>query len=166
VTLRPAVSSDSTRFREIIETPGVIEWWREYNIDLETLDPASGATTFGEYIFAVQVDGAVIGLVQYIEETEPDYRNAAIDIAIHPDWHGRGLGAETMRVLIEFLFTVRDHHRLTIDPAVDNEKARRAYLAVGFKPVGVMRQAERGLDGSWHDALFMELLRDEWNATR
>jgi aminoglycoside 6'-N-acetyltransferase len=25
----------------------------------------------------------------------------------------------------------------------------------------VMRQYERGLDGTWHDALLMDLLRDE-----
>jgi aminoglycoside 6'-N-acetyltransferase len=35
----------------------------------------------------------VIGLIQYWEENESDYRHAAIDIFLHPDWHGRGLGA-------------------------------------------------------------------------
>jgi aminoglycoside 6'-N-acetyltransferase len=162
VTLRGAVSSDSTRFREIIETPEVKQWWREYNIDLDTLDATTGATAFGEYIFAVVVDDVVIGLVQYLEETEPDYRSASLDIAIHPDWHGRGLGGEALRLLIGFLFTTCDHHRITIDPAVENESAKKAYRAVGFKPVGVMRQAELGLDGTWNDALLMDLLRDEW----
>jgi len=160
--VRPAVSGDSTRFREIIETPEVKKWWRAYDIDLDALDSVTGATKDNEYVFAVETDGTVIGLVQYVEETSPDYRSAGIDIAIHSDWHGRGLGSETLRVLIDFLFSTRNHHRLTIDPAVENHSATRAYLAVGFKPVGVMRQAERGLDGSWHDALLMDLLRDEW----
>ena len=164
MTLRPAVSNDSTRFREIIEDPEVKPWWREYNMELDALDSETGATRDNEYIFAVETDGTVIGLVQYVEETSPDYRSAAIDIAMHSGWHGRGLGSETLRVLIDFLFTIRDHHRLTIDPAMENDKAKHAYLAVGFKPVGVMRQAERGLDGTWHDALFMELLRDEWRS--
>ena len=48
-----------------------------------------------------------------------------------------------------------------IDPATDNEAAIRAYAKVGFRRVGVMRQYERGPDGSWHDGLLMELLADE-----
>jgi len=29
------------------------------------------------------------------------------------------------------------------------------------RPVGIMRQAERGNDSTWHDSLLMELLADE-----
>jgi aminoglycoside 6'-N-acetyltransferase len=32
---------------------------------------------------------------------------------------------------------------------------------VGFKPVGIMRQYERGPDGTWHDGLLMDLVRQE-----
>jgi aminoglycoside 6'-N-acetyltransferase len=32
---------------------------------------------------------------------------------------------------------------------------------VGFRPVGVMRQYERGGDGRFHDGLLMDLLRGE-----
>jgi RimJ/RimL family protein N-acetyltransferase len=35
------------------------------------------------------------------------------------------------------------------------------YTSVGFRPVGVMRQYERGGDGRFHDGLLMDLLRDE-----
>ncbi len=48
-----------------------------------------------------------------------------------------------------------------IDPAAANERAIRAYAAVGFQPVGRMRQYERGPDGTFHDGLLMELLRDD-----
>ena len=36
-----------------------------------------------------------------------------------------------------------------------------AYNKVGFKPVGVMRQYERGPDGTFHDGLLMDLLANE-----
>jgi aminoglycoside 6'-N-acetyltransferase len=39
--------------------------------------------------------------------------------------------------------------------------AIRCYSAVGFRPVGVMRQYERAPDGRWRDGLLMELLADE-----
>jgi aminoglycoside 6'-N-acetyltransferase len=35
---------------------------------------------------------------------------------------------------------------------------------VSFRPVGVMRQYERGPDGQFHDGLLMDLLRDELTA--
>ncbi|GAA4530723.1 GNAT family N-acetyltransferase [Amycolatopsis samaneae] len=37
--------------------------------------------------------------------------------------------------------------------------------ALGFRPVGVLRQYERGADGTWHDGLLMDLLADELTGT-
>jgi aminoglycoside 6'-N-acetyltransferase len=57
------------------------------------------------------------------------------------------------------LFDERGHHRVTIDPAVANAAAIRAYEKAGFEPVGVMRRYEQEPDGpNWRDALLMELL--------
>ena len=53
------------------------------------------------------------------------------------------------------------YHRITIDPALANERAIAAYKKVGFKPVGVMRRYELARDGEWRDALLMDLLADE-----
>ncbi len=80
---------------------------------------------------------------------------------LHPAWHGRGLGADAVRTLARHLIHDRGHHRLAIDPAVDNVKAIRTYERVGFRQVGVMRAYERGADGSWHDGLLMDLLADD-----
>ena len=63
--------------------------------------------------------------------------------------------------LARYLIRVRGHHRVTIDPAADNERAIRAYGRVGFRPVGIMRAYERGPDGAWHDGLLMDLLADD-----
>ena len=51
--------------------------------------------------------------------------------------------------------------RENVDPATANLPAIRSYTKVGFRPVGVMRQYERGGDGQFHDGLLMDLLRDE-----
>jgi aminoglycoside 6'-N-acetyltransferase len=84
----------------------------------------------------------------------------ALDIALATHRHGRGYGPDALRVAIRH-FIARGHHRFTIDPAADNERAIRAYRAVGFRPVGLMRAYERGSDGRWHDNLLMDLLADE-----
>ena len=93
--------------------------------------------------------------------SDPMYRQAGIDIYLGGRFQGRGAGTEAVRLLARFLFEQRGHHRITIDPAAANEPAIRCYAKVGFRPVGVLRQYERGPDGTFHDGLLMDLLRDE-----
>ncbi|KAA1429440.1 GNAT family N-acetyltransferase [Nocardioides antri] len=112
--------------------------------------------------FAILVDGAVAGMIQYGEEDDPMYRHASIDIFLDPEFHGDGLGRDAVRTLSRYLFRVRDHHRIVIDPAADNLPAIRCYTAVGFRPVGVMRRYERNAhEDGWHDGLLMDLLAEE-----
>jgi hypothetical protein len=63
--------------------------------------------------------------------------------------------ARAVALLARYLFSECGHHRITIDPAAHNERAIRGYAKVGFRPVGVMRQYERGPDGQFHDGLLM-----------
>jgi len=97
-------------------------------------------------------------LIASYEQFDPEYRSAGIDIAIAPAWHGQGVAVDALRTLGRHLLDGRGHHRLTIDPAADNARAIACYRKVGFRPVGVMRQYERGLDGTFHDGLLMDLL--------
>src|SRR6202171_4997139 len=111
--------------------------------------------------FVIEHAGRVVGAIQWQAETEPDYRHASIDIYLDPAVHGHGLGSDAVRTLARHLIADHGHHRLVIDPAADNAAAIRSYTKVGFRPVGVMRRYELGLDGSWHDGLLMDLLADE-----
>jgi aminoglycoside 6'-N-acetyltransferase len=117
--------------------------------------------TTDDVVFAIELDGVVIGAIQYSEEPTPDYRHAGMDIFLAPRGHGQGLGSEALRVLARFLLDERGHHRLTIDPADANERAIRAYERIGFRPVGVMREYERGPDGIGRDGLLMDMLAGE-----
>jgi aminoglycoside 6'-N-acetyltransferase len=159
VRLRPGGSADGARLTEILADDGVAQWWGAWDIDRVQRDLIG--CDDGTVVFAIEADAQVIGAITYLEENEPEYRHASLDIFLHPDWHGRGLGADSIRVLSRHLITDRGHHRLTIDPAAHNHKAIRSYASVGFRPVGVMRKYERGRDGTWHDGLLMDLLADE-----
>jgi aminoglycoside 6'-N-acetyltransferase len=112
-------------------------------------------------LLVIEIDGQVAGGIQYHEENEPKYRHAGIDIYLARHYQGQGAGRDAVGMLASYLFEQRGHHRITIDPAVGNERAIRSYTKVGFRPVGVMRQYERGDDGRFHDGLLMDLLRDE-----
>jgi len=158
VRLRPLADEDHASLGAIIADPTVARWWG-------TDDPdAAVADVVGQHAhvtLVVDVDGAVAGAIMYAEEQDPDYRHAGIDVFVGAEFQGRGIGSEALRVLALYLFDERGHHRLTIDPAADNERAIRAYEAVGFRPVGIMRAYERGRDGSFHDGLLMDLLAGE-----
>jgi aminoglycoside 6'-N-acetyltransferase len=158
VTLRPVAAADLDRLAAILATPEVARWWPAYDrarVEEFVADEPDVA------MYAIDVDERIAGLIQVSEENEPEFRHAAIDLFLDPAVHGQGLGPEAIRLAARDLFERRGHHRLTIDPAADNERAIRAYAKVGFRPVGRLRRYQRYPDGSWRDGLLMEMLAEE-----
>jgi aminoglycoside 6'-N-acetyltransferase len=157
LTLRPQREEDIEPLLAIVTGPSVREWWGTIG-DLD--HEREGLRNEGN-AFTIEVDSAVAGWLAFEEEDDPDYRYASLDIALAPGNQGRGLGPEALRAAIDWLVEERGHRRFTIDPALANERAIRAYEKVGFQRVGVMRKCERFADGAWHDALLMDLLAEE-----
>jgi aminoglycoside 6'-N-acetyltransferase len=157
VTLRPLTDDDVELLAEALEHPSVRRWWGQDN------DPASIREGFWNEGtgMAIEAGGELAGWIAFNEEDEPDYKQAALDVMLVPRFQGQGLGSEALRVVIRWLSGERGHHRFTIDPALANERAIRAYRAVGFKDVGVMRKYDRNPDGVWEDALLLDLLIEE-----
>jgi aminoglycoside 6'-N-acetyltransferase len=158
--LRPLRGGEVDQLAAVLARPGVREWWGPRD------DPEHEREGLrnGGRAFAIEVDGALAGWLGYNEELDPDCRHASLDIFLAPEYQGRGLGRVALLLAAGWLFDQRGHHRLTIDPACANTRAIRAYEAVGFRPVGVMRRYERGTEGGWHDNLLLDLLRDELRA--
>ena len=155
VVLRSTTPEDAARLLPIRNEPEVRRWWS----DLEPGEMEEFVAD--EHSLAIEVDGEVVGAVQFFEEEDPMYRHANIDVYLTAPRHGEGIGSEAVRMLARYLLEERGHHRLTIDPAAANAAAIRAYEKVGFRPVGVMRSYEQGPDGTWHDGLLMDLLTGE-----
>lgn len=154
VRLVPVAPGHVPRLRQILETPAVRARWGD-----EARSPGWPFDDISATRFSVLCDHHVEGMIQYAEETSPDYRHASIDIFLDPAIHGRGLGRDAVATLALHLMGSLGHHRIVIDPAADNQAAIRCYSAVGFRPVGIMREYERDPDGAgWHDGLLMELL--------
>jgi RimJ/RimL family protein N-acetyltransferase len=153
VRLTPLAAADADALRGIRADPRIVEWWDELEPDFPLDDePESTRLT-------IHHEGEIAGMVQFGEELEPKYRHASIDIFVAPSHQGRGVCSEAIRLVADYLLRERGHHRVTIDPAAENAAAVRCYTKAGFKPVGIMRLAERDADGrGWHDALMMELV--------
>ncbi len=171
VRLRPVVADDLPPLLTILDEAEVARWWRR--AEWERVDELGAVTLAIELKVAGAIPGAggavvaagggaVAGCIQFSEETDPDYFSAAVDIFVGTAAQGRGVGPDAMRTLIGWLFSVRGHHRLTVDPAAENVRAVRAYEKLGFRPVGVLRQYERVEGGVWRDALLMELLAEDF----
>ena len=159
VSLRPLRAGDVGRLAEIQAEPGVARWWgppseEDLRGKAEGRDEATA--------LAIEVEGELLGLIQYHEEDDPEFRHAGIDIFLTERAHGRGLGTDAVRVLARYLLDERGHHRLTIDPAAHNAAAIRAYEKVGFRPVGLMREYWLSPEGTWRDGLLMDLLTREF----
>jgi aminoglycoside 6'-N-acetyltransferase len=162
VHLRAATRDDVPALARIRATPEVYRWWRGGDdlvaaVEEDFAEPETTA-------YVIEVDGAVVGWIQWQAEEEPDYRHASIDVYVDPACHGRGVGTDAVRTLARHLFSAHGHHRIEIDPAADNVAAIRAYAKVGFRPVGITRRSERGADGTWHDGLLMDLLVEDLSA--
>ena len=158
VHLRPLEPGDRAAMARILAEPEVARWWIHEGLDI-AVDGLFDEEA--EVRLAIEVDGQVAGMIQFSEELTPDYRHAGIDIFVATAFQGRGIGPEAIRLVARHLFEDRGHHRLIIDPAAANDRAIRAYEKVGFRRVGVMRQYERSIDGTWHDGLLMDMLAGE-----
>lgn len=161
VVLRPGTADDVSRLTAILREPAVACRWGTFS-ESDVAQQLVG----DQRVLVIDLDGEVIGAIQFEEEDDPMYRHAGIDIFLTTSRHRQGLGSEAVRTLARHLIEERGHHRLTIDPSADNEAAIRAYRSVGFREVGVMRQYERGPGGTWHDGVLMEMLANELRAPR
>jgi aminoglycoside 6'-N-acetyltransferase len=159
VTLRPVAADDAPMLAEILAEPAVARWWGTFDLERVRRDLTAGDPH--EQGFAIEHEGAVVGYIQAVEEPEPDFRHAGIDLYLRTSAQGRGLGPDAIRTLAAHLIDDRGHHLITIDPAAANVRAIAAYARVGFRPVGVMRQYQRMPDGTWADALLMDMLAAE-----
>ena len=155
VALAPTTVDDGPALRAIHAAEEVARWWDDPAPDFPDLDDDELE------LVTIRHDGEIAGMIQVYEETDPKYRYAAVDLFVAPPHQRQGVGTEAIRLLLEELLERRGHHRITIDPAVDNAAAIACYGRLGFEPVGVLHRAERDRDGrGWRDQLLMELVRD------
>jgi aminoglycoside 6'-N-acetyltransferase len=158
VVLRPLRRDDVPQLVEIGAEPEVARWWPGITAEklLAKINGRDDVTAF-----AVDADGELIGLAQFWENDDPEYRHAGIDLFLTSARHGQGLGRDVVRTLARYLRD-RGHHRIVIDPAAANERAIRCYESVGFRRVGVLRRYWRAPDGTWTDGVLLDLLADEF----
>ncbi len=86
-------------------------------------------------------------------EIKKDYekRNGELNIHLHQDYHGVGLGTVMMIALMSDA-NEQDLHRINLQVAAENRKAMRLFRKFGFQQQSTIRETSRGTE---HDAYLM-----------
>jgi RimJ/RimL family protein N-acetyltransferase len=116
-----------------------------------------------EYILAVQKNdtGKFIGGIE-INNLDLKNRNCTIAVYMHPDYLGKGIGTQAIKLLLDFLFQRFSLNKIKLNVFDYNERAIKSYKKVGFVEEGVLRQELFTLN-KYHDIVMMSILKQEWN---
>jgi RimJ/RimL family protein N-acetyltransferase len=74
---------------------------------------------------------------------------------------GKRVGRRLLRAVVEAIFQGTNAYRVWLGVFPENERARRAYEAVGFRAEGIAR-GNAFFGGTFHDELIMAILKPEW----
>lgn len=75
---------------------------------------------------------------------------------------GKGIGTDTMSLILEFAFNELNLHRVYLQVFSFNERAIKLYEKIGFIHEGKFRQALYRT-GKWHDIVIMSILKNEYS---
>lgn len=109
----------------------------------------------------VAEDGRIAG-ESVINEIDWEGRSGNFRIGIFQQKdRGKGLGSWMVQATRDFAFGELKLHRLGLNVFSFNERARKAYLAAGFREEGALRDAV--WDGErYADDILMAILEEEW----
>jgi len=113
------------------------------------------------YRFAIvrRADDAVVGTFGFeLERFSSGYSHSMVT---HPDTWGTGVAHEAYHLLLAFGFEELGVHRIWTACAVENERASRLIMSVGFTSFGVIRHYYQK-NGEWTDCTAFNYLVDEW----
>ncbi len=165
--VRRAEPDDSSAVYEMFTSPKVFEstlqlpypsreMWRRRLAEPED----------GTYDLVAVADDRVVGMISvHTFPNRPRRRHVgAIDIVVHGEWQGKGVGKALMSAGIELADNWLNLTRLELEVYTDNESAVRLYERFGFELEGTLRQhAFRG--GQYVDSYVMARLRPSSSAT-
>lgn len=122
----------------------------------------SNAQVFTEYTLP---DFTPIGIVN-LHQINHKHRKANMGIMIgEPQMRGRGLGTETVELILDFGFNALDLNSIWLTTYEFNIAGQKAYKRAGFQEVGRRRQC-RFHAGRYWDETHMDILASEFTKSR
>jgi len=148
--------------------------WHEPDMGFFVQPPIALEQQFSEHgfmhervtLFVIEtLQEEVVGSCEYFDHSL-QHSSAEIGVVIwNPANRGQGYGAEAHRLLVDYLFTHLNLHRVQAQINPDNVPERRILEKLGFRLEGVRRRCWYAF-GCWWDRAVYGLLRDEWQAEK
>ncbi|MCH7938386.1 MAG: ribosomal protein S18-alanine N-acetyltransferase [Candidatus Marinimicrobia bacterium] len=80
-------------------------------------------------------DGIIVGFITGLTMAQ---ELQVHNIAVHPDYQGRGIGRQLMEA-VDALGRAGDYKRISLEVRQDNDIACKLYMSLGFKAVGTRK---------------------------
>lgn len=166
--IRPTVFADCTFFAQWLETdPEVSEFFtmnqeRDYNEIAQEYVVRTLDSTMMQFTIVYKETGNPIGRI-YLSHID-DHADSLDITRIYigdKEYRGRGLGEESLRLLLEYCFINLHMERVTLDHMQENKRAASLYQKLGFQYEGCLRHAGKK-DGVYIDLMLMSMLRSEY----
>ena len=155
IVLRETSERDLDLVLEIEGDPGVAP----YMVRLSREEQREAILSEREERLLVVEDGEVVGTALL---SGIGGRNDSIEIRrVAITRRGRGLGRRALELVVDRAFDRHGAHRVWLDTQPGNERALRAYAAVGFVRDGVLREAIR-FDDRHVSVVVLSIVEGEW----
>ena len=126
--VREAHDQDIDQMMAIEELCYENPWPREaFEEEIEQADIGAG--------IVVEDEGLLVGFLTGMLVADEFHLH---NMAVHPDFRGRGIGRELMTA-VESMCHEKGIHRIQLEVREDNEIARHLYLSSGFESVGTRK---------------------------
>lgn len=120
-------------------------------------EPSEKAASFS----VVELDSQALAGAAGLWGIDTHNRTAHLGLSLLPDFRGRGLSSDIVRVLCEYGFAVRGLQRLQVETMADNAPMIAAATKAGFTIEGTLRRSA-WVYGAFVDEVILGLLAHEW----
>ena len=148
VHLRPLQPSDKEQLVQLYSSmsDSALRWTKA-----PTMEQIEQIIQYPEYYISLvtEHDNKIIGHGEIKKDSEK--WNGELNVHVHQDYHGVGLGTMMMIALMSDA-TGQDLHTLNLQVAAENRKAVRLFRKFGFQQLSTIKETSRGEE---HDAFLM-----------
>jgi RimJ/RimL family protein N-acetyltransferase len=106
-------------------------------------------------------DGTRIGVVLQFTSNVAFVDIVEIGCLITQEERGKGYSTEATEIIVDYLFLLKDIHRIQALTLVENTVAQRVLEKAGFKKEGVMRKVYY-MRGKQRDGFLYSIIREDW----
>ncbi|MDB8803702.1 GNAT family N-acetyltransferase [Romboutsia sp. 1001216sp1] len=96
-----------------------------------------------------------------------DSRNQKAELGIkicNIEEQGKGNGVDALYHFIDFMFKFLNINKIELTTMSDNKRAQQLYRKLGFKEIGIIREAYfDSRYGKFADVMYMDLLKKDWD---